>query len=200
MTARTVELRDIVSDEDRRGVLGLRRGPGQERYLNSVEDIFLEAEEDARAMPRYWSVHDSGDGRLVGFVMISDNIPQPMDDDLVGPYFLWKLLVDVDEQGKGYGAATIDAVVTYLRTRPNANVLPTSCSDGPGSPREFYLKYGFVDTGRVMWGENVLELDLAKRPLIGSSRGVRRCRHRIGQRLNGERPRSGDRGRSVPGC
>jgi diamine N-acetyltransferase len=34
-----------------------------------------------------------------------------MDDDLVGPYFLWKLLIDAPLQGRGYGAATIDAVV-----------------------------------------------------------------------------------------
>ena len=41
---------------------------------------------------------------MVGFVMISDNIPQPMDEDLVGPYFLWKLLIDESCQGRGYGA------------------------------------------------------------------------------------------------
>ena len=75
-----------------------------------------------------------------------------------GAYFLWKLLIDVDEQGNGYGAATIDAVVAYLRTRPGADKLFTSCADGPGSPRGFYLGYGFADTGRVMWGENVLAL------------------------------------------
>jgi diamine N-acetyltransferase len=57
--------------------------------------------------------------------MISDNIPQPMDEDRVG-----------------------------------ADVLYTSCADGPGSPRGFYLRYGFIDTGRVRWGENVLALDL----------------------------------------
>jgi hypothetical protein len=74
-------------------VLGLRRGPGQEAYLNSMEDIFLEAEEEARAMPRQWAVHDAESGRLVGFTMISDNIPEPIDADLVGPYFLWKLLI-----------------------------------------------------------------------------------------------------------
>ena len=89
-------------------------------------------------------------------------IPQPMDDDLVGPYFLWKLLIDESFQGQGYGAATLDAVRLYLRTRPAADVLYTSCSDGPGSPRGFYLRYGFTDTGRVMWGENVLALDLAR--------------------------------------
>ena len=76
-----VELREILTEGDRRAVLGLRRGPGQDAYLDSMEDIFAE------------------------------------------------------EQGNGYGAATIDAVVGYLLTRPGADTLFTSCADGPGSPR-----------------------------------------------------------------
>jgi hypothetical protein len=63
--------------------------------------------------------------------------------------------------GHGPGAATLDAVVDYLGTRPGAEVLYTSCADGPRSPRGFYLRYGFTDTGRVLWGENVLALNLA---------------------------------------
>jgi diamine N-acetyltransferase len=158
-----VGLRDIVSLGDRAAVMGLRRGPGQDQYLDSMEEIFGEADEEQRAMPRPWAVHDAETGALVGFAMISDNIPQPMDDDLVGPYFLWKLLIDHRRQGRGYGAATLDAVVNYLRTRPGADVLYTSCADGAGSPRGFYLRYGFADTGQVMLGENVLALDLAPR-------------------------------------
>lgn len=156
-----VELRDVVTAADRAAVSVLRRGPGQEKYLNSMSSIFEEAEEDARAMPHPWAVHDAKTEALVGFAMISDNIPPPIDEDLVGPYFLWKLLIDEAAQGRGYGTATVDAVVQYLASRPGADVLLTSCSDGPGSPRGFYLKYGFTDTGRVMWGENVLALDLA---------------------------------------
>src|SRR5918995_7131698 len=155
-----VELREILTEGDRRAELGLRPGPGQDAYLDSMEDILAEAEEEARAMPRRWAVHDAGSGRLVGFAMISDGIPEPMDEDLVGPSFLWKLLIDAEEQGNGYGAATVDAVVDHLLTRPGADTLFTSCADGPGSPRGFYLRYGFADTGRVMWGENVLALDL----------------------------------------
>lgn len=159
-----VWLRDIVSPQDRAAVTGLRRGPGQDRYLNSMEDIFAEADEEQRAMPHPWAVHDAQAGTLVGFAMISDNIPQPIDDDLVGPYYLWKLLIDHRVQHRGYGAATLDAIVDYLRTRPGAGVLFTSCADGPGSPRGFYLRYGFTDTGRIMWGENVLALDLSLLP------------------------------------
>ena len=149
-------------------MLGLRLGPGQERYLNTMEEIFKEAAEERRAKPHSWSVHAADAGVLVGFAMISDNIPQPMDEDLVGPYYLWKLLVDYRYQRQGYGAATLDAVSAYVRTRPGADVLYTSCREGDGSPRGFYLRYGFTDTGRVMWGENVLAYNLG--PLGRTSR------------------------------
>jgi len=162
-----VQLQDIVTEADKAAVLTLRRGPGQERYLGSMESHFEDAVTDARACPRMWSVHD--EDQLVGFVMISDGIPAERlaaDDDMVGPYFLWRLLIDERFQGRGYGAATIDAVVAYLRTRPDAEVLLTSCKAGQGSPQPFYLHYGFVLTGEVKWGEDLLRLDLGE---VGAS-------------------------------
>jgi diamine N-acetyltransferase len=107
-----------------------------------------------------WSVHDRD--QLVGFVMISDNIEQ-LDDDLGGPCYRWRLLVDERFQGRGYGAATIDALVDDLRTRPGADVLNTSCEHGEGSPQPFYLHYGFVLTGGRKWDEDILALDLRGR-------------------------------------
>jgi len=160
-----VQLRDLVTEDDDEAVIGLRRGPGQDRYLGRMIGHFEDAVSDAKACPRMWSVHDAGTGQLVGFVMISDDISQEVleaDDDLVGPYYLWRLLIDHRYQRRGYGAATIDAVVEYLRTRPNAEVLLTSCKAGEGSPQPFYLHYGFEKTGEVKWGEDILRLDLTK--------------------------------------
>lgn len=160
----TVQLHDIVTEADRQAVLGLRRAPGQERYLGSMESHFEDAIADAVACPRLWSVHDGE--QLVGFVMISDGIPAEVlaaDDDIVGPYFLWRLLIDAAYQGRGYGAATIDAVVAYLRGRPGAEVLLTSCEHGEGSPQPFYLRYGFTLTGERKWDEDLLALDLRGR-------------------------------------
>jgi diamine N-acetyltransferase len=117
-----VWLRDILSSQDGAAVMALRRGPGQDQYLNSMEEIFAEAGEEQRAMPHPWAVHDAATAALAGFAMISDNIPQPVDDDLVGPYYLWKLLIDHRFQRRGHGAATLDAVVDYLRTRPGAQL------------------------------------------------------------------------------
>jgi diamine N-acetyltransferase len=159
-----VQLRDIVTEDDVEAVMGLRRGPGQDRYLGSMISHFEDAIADAKACPRMWSVHDGDE--LVGFVMISDDIPQATldaDDDVVGPYFLWRLLIDARYQGRGYGRAALDAVVDYVRAKPNGRVLLTSCKAGEGSPQPFYLRYGFQKTGEVKWGEDLLRLGLTTR-------------------------------------
>jgi len=159
----TVQLRDIETEDDVEAVMGLRRGPGRERYIGSMISNFEDAVRFEQACPRMWSVHDVEHGALVGFVMISDGIPREVldaDDDIVGPYFLWRLLIDVHHQGRGYGRATIDAVVEYLRTRPDADALYVSSVPGPATPKTFYLHYGFVMTDRVADGEQVMRLDL----------------------------------------
>lgn len=159
-----VELRDIVTDEDRAAALALELNPGQDRFVASVAESFVDAVRDARAEPRYWTAND-GDA-VVGFVMISDNIPADrlaLDPELVGPYFLWRLLIDRRYQRRGYGTAAIDAVVDYVRTRPGGDVLFVSAGQGDGSPQPFYERYGFVPTGVVVDGEVVLRLDLAGR-------------------------------------
>jgi diamine N-acetyltransferase len=163
----TVQLHDIVTEDDVEAVMGLRRGPGQDRYLGSMISHFEDAISDARACPRMWSTHDAETGQLVGFVMISDNLPAETlaaADDVVGPYFLWRLLIDHRHQGRGYGRAMIDAVIGYLRTRPNADALLVSAGPGEGSPQPFYLHYGFEKTGEVPSdAEELMRLDLRSR-------------------------------------
>ena len=59
-----------------------------------------------------------------------------------------------------YGWGALDLAVAYVRTRPNAERLLTSVVPGDGNAMGFYLKYGFVPTGEVDGGEDVLELIL----------------------------------------
>jgi diamine N-acetyltransferase len=160
-----VELRDIVTDAERATALAVQRGPGDERFVASVEKSFTDAIEDARGCPRMWTAYD-GD-RAVGFVMISDGIPEETlasDRELLGPYYLWRLLIDKPAQRQGYGTACLDAVVAYLRTRPGADTLWTSCGQEPGTPQPFYERYGFVPSDRFIEGERVMRLDLRPKP------------------------------------
>ena len=72
--------------------------------------------------------------------MISDGITVD-DPTYVGPYYLWRLLIDHRFQGRGYGnALTLDLVVDHVRTRPDARTLLVSHVVGPTSPATFYLQ------------------------------------------------------------
>jgi diamine N-acetyltransferase len=158
-----VELRDIVTDADRAAALKVRVAPGQEQFVASVETSFLDAERYPEALARYWAAYD--DDQIVGFVMISDGIPEEVldaDPTLVGPYFLWRLLIDERQQRKGYGTAILDEVVEYVRGRGGRELL-TSYTAGEGSPGPFYERYGFTPTERFVEGERVLRLDLPGR-------------------------------------
>ena len=159
----SVELRDIVTDEDRARALSLRVRPGQDQFVAGVEQSFADALEHPEACARYWAVYDGDEP--VGFAMISDNIPRETldaDPTLAGPYFLWRLLIDERFQRQGYGTATLDAIVAYVRGRPGGDALITSAGQGEGSPQPFYERYGFVPTGEVMEEEVVLRLDLRR--------------------------------------
>lgn len=161
----TVELRDIVTDEDRTAALAVRVAPAQDRFVASVEQSLRDAAAYPEAKPRYWTIND-GDA-VMGFVMISDGVdPEVVASDplIVGPYFLWRLLIDERQQHRGYGTAALDAVVAYVRTRPGATELLTSYTDGDDNPWPFYEGYGFEATDRFVEGERVLRLDLQAPP------------------------------------
>ena len=153
-----VSLREATS-ENRAAVERLSVTEAQDRYVASAAESLVEAAETPDACPRYWAVHRGED--VVGFVMISDGIPDG-HPEYVGPFYLWRLIVDTRWQGRGIGRAALDLVVDHLRAnRPDATELLTSVVPGvEGSPRGFYLAYGFRPTGEVADGEDVLALPL----------------------------------------
>jgi diamine N-acetyltransferase len=151
-----ISLREIT-DANRRQIELLRVTSEQEAYVAGVEESLAEAAATPAACPWYRAVY-AGD-EPVGFVMISDGIPGGHPEYL-GPYFLWRLLIDARLQGRGFGTAALDLVADHVRTRPDAHVLLTSVVPGPACPIGFYLRYGFARTGEVFDGEDVLELPL----------------------------------------
>jgi diamine N-acetyltransferase len=151
-----VTLREITS-ANRSEIESLAVSPEQAKFVPSVTHSLAEAAETPGACPWFRAVY--ADETPVGFVMISDNIPADRPEYL-GPYFLWRLLIDARWQRRGYGRAALDLIVDYVHTRPGAGPFFTSCMPGEGSPLEFYLRYGFVLTGEVFDGEPVLALPL----------------------------------------
>ena len=95
--------------------------------------------------------------RPVGFVMLSWDV-EPQPPGIIGPWFLWKQLIDYRHQGMGYGREVVRQIVELVRAQ-NATELLTSYVPGEGSPAGFYARLGFVPTGELdPEGEIILRL------------------------------------------
>ncbi len=86
-----------------------------------------------------------------------DVTPSP---GILGPWFLWRLLIDERHQGRGYGGAALRQIVDIVRAA-GATELLTSYVPGDGGPWPFYERFGFVPTGELDGVEIVLRLDFA---------------------------------------
>jgi diamine N-acetyltransferase len=144
-----IELREV--DEDVRAELIREVVVPDEQltFVSSVEVSLRQAAEVPEANPWYRGVYDGGDP--VGFVMIAWDVP-PIEG-LIGPWFLWKLLIDEDHQRQGYGQAVVGAIVDIVRANGGTE-LYTSYVDEPGGPKDFYARLGFVPAGKH--GDEVL--------------------------------------------
>lgn len=153
----SIELREIT-DANRDAVIAIHGGPAEGRFVTSVADSIQAAAETPEGSPWYRAVYL--DGEPVGFVMLSwDVTPRP--PDIIGPWFLWKLIVDERHQRRGIGRAIMEEVVRLIRAE-GATELLTSHVIGEGGPDGFYERLGFVPTGTFdPNGERVLRLDLA---------------------------------------
>lgn len=153
----TVDLVEIT-DENAESVLALRLAPGQDRFVTSVADSLEEARTHPHGNPWCRAVH--ADGLPVGFVMLSWDV-EPQPPDILGPWFLWKLLIDHRQQGRGYGREVVRQIVELVRAHGGVELL-TSHVLGSGGPAGFYARLGFVPTGDVdPEGEIVLRLPLS---------------------------------------
>ena len=130
-------------------ILNLKVAPEQEQFVANNAVSIAQAHFSDKA----WFRAIYADDTPVGFVMLHDDPEKP-------EYFLWRLMVAAEHQGKGYGRRAVARLLDYVRTRPGAKELLVSYVPGDGCPEPFYRKLGFEPTGRVEGGEVVLRLPL----------------------------------------
>jgi GNAT superfamily N-acetyltransferase len=134
-----------ITDGNREAVLALHVAPAQERFVGSVRGALDVAAEYPHAKPWYRAVY-AGD-EPVGFVMVSWNV-EPQPPHIIGPWFLWKLIIDERHQGRGYGFEVMQQVAELVRAE-GATELLTSYVPEDGGPAGFYERLGFVPTGEL---------------------------------------------------
>lgn len=146
----TVEL-VVIDDSNQRRFGKLATHHSEERFVASVllsyaDALFPEIEDGGRVEP--WFRGIVADGEPAGFVMTAEvtaHHPEP---------YLWRFLIDRRHQRRGIGRRALDILFDRLRADGHATVV-TSWVDGPGSPRPFYERLGFVPTGEIDDGEVV---------------------------------------------
>jgi diamine N-acetyltransferase len=152
----SIHLREIT-DANRDAALALRVATGQELFVAGVAESIAEAAATPEGSPWYRAIY-AGD-EPVGFVMLSwDVAPAP---GIIGPWYLWRLLIDEHHQRHGYGRAALELIVDLVRAA-GATELLTSYQPGDGEPWPFYEKFGFRPTGAIDGTEIVIALDLSR--------------------------------------
>ena len=158
MTSPRVRLEKITG-QNHDAVCALRVHPAQELFVSSVAQSLHEAAATPEAEPWYRAIY-SGD-EPVGFVMLGWNVP-PGRPGLIGPYFLWKLLIGQHHQRRGFGREALTQIIDLVRADGGTELL-TSYQPGDGEPWPFYQEFGFQPTGEIHDGEIILRLELSSR-------------------------------------
>lgn len=138
-----------ISPEDARRALSLETHKTQERFVapmaaSFTDALFPETVDGAPVVP--WMRGIEADGEMAGFVMLArttSHHPEP---------YLWRFLIDRVHQRRGLGALALDLVEAECRSMGDRSIL-TSWVPGRGSPEGFYLRRGYVPTGKVIDGE-----------------------------------------------
>jgi diamine N-acetyltransferase len=145
---REISLREVTA-ETVRTICELSVAPEQRGYVapNAVSIA------EAHFEPRAWFRAVYADDTPIGFVMVSEDVEKE-------EYYLWRFMIAAEHQRAGYGRRALDLVVERVRTLPGARELLSSYVPGADGPRDFYLRYGFVETGEIDGKERVIRLEL----------------------------------------
>lgn len=143
-----VTLREVTADTVR-AICALEVAPEQRGFVapNAISIA------QAHFEPKAWFRAVYAGEKPVGFVMLFEDTEKP-------EYYLWRFMIAAEHQGNGYGRRALDLVVERVRGLPRATELRTSYVPGDAGPRDFYLRYGFEETGEVDEGERVIRLEL----------------------------------------
>jgi diamine N-acetyltransferase len=140
----------LVDETNVREACRISLKAGQEKFVAPVAVSLAQAYVSADvAWPRL--IYDGE--TLVGFVMAE------FDEKEVS-YFLWRLNIADEHQGRGYGRFAVFEVAREAMRR-GATQLLTSYVPGDDGPAGFYGHLGFEPTGEIDDDEIVVALDLA---------------------------------------
>ena len=138
--AEMVELKPIT-EENFLDAFALRLGPGQGAFVSHPIRSLAQAYV-YRDQCQPFGVYAAG--KMVGYVMV-------IYDWDIPEYDIWHMMIDREEQGRGYGGQALDRVIDYIRTKPfgDADRVALTCNKNNAAAVKLYESKGFAATGNV---------------------------------------------------
>ena len=141
-----------INDNNRDAVLAL--SVREDQPFVAPNDVSLQQAEETNAenpgTARPFAIY--ADDHLVGFCMFFFD---PKTRDPEDRYWLWRFMIDKNEQDKGYGQAALAEIIRYFKENGADRLY---LSTGPENERglHVYHKAGFRENGIISEGEAVL--------------------------------------------
>ena len=141
-----------IDETNREAVLAL--SVREDQPFVAPNDVSLrqaeEVNEEHPGVARPFAIY--ADDKLVGFCMF---VFAPEAEDPDDRYWLWRFMIDQNEQDKGYGQAALQEIIRYFK-RNGADRLYLSTEPENERGLHIYHKAGFRETGIISGDEAVL--------------------------------------------
>ncbi len=145
-----ISLREITRD-NWRACVRLKVADDQQKYVASNAVSLAQSKYEPECVP----LAAYGGETMVAFVMY-----RPEDYGLAKLWFIDRLMVGQEHQGKGYGRATMEALIGRLKSAPGYEAILISFVPGNEAAQKLYGSLGFEDTGEIEDGEIVYRMPL----------------------------------------
>ena len=147
----TVTLRPLTRD-NLWAVVDLKLHPGQEEFVEdnvaSIANAYVE--------PTFVPLGVYAGDELVGFAMYGQH-PN------TGAWWVIRLMIAREQQGKGYGRGAMEAVIAMMTDRVGCEEIVTSFNPSNAVAAGLYASLGFRPTGEIEDDEPLVRLRLADR-------------------------------------
>jgi diamine N-acetyltransferase len=129
----------------------LRLDDQQDGYLASNLETIAEAKFETHYVLRAITLNE----KIIGMLAYCPEIDEPVE----GVYWLFRIMIDLDFQSKGYGKEAIRLCLEELKQQ-GANTVKTMCKESNAVARSCYISLGFHPVGHLDDGDEVFELAL----------------------------------------
>ena len=155
-------------------ILKLSVSDEQENFVALNETSIIEAYTAITANGYAFPFGIYDDDTPVGFLMIGFDKDDYWEDApaiAAGSYNVWRLMIDKNYQGRGYGREAVRLALEFIKTFPcgKAEFCWLSYEPENETARRLYREYGFEETGEMDGEEVIAVLRLQDLPSTSSA-------------------------------